>query len=365
MTQYLPPNLLALFAPRDPIPYLPPVDKLPFQKKTTGYTGVAKYVSYFEDPKDTPPPKRIESREEHLERKRREKAEQVIYRLEQRIASWDPQNNATSTTDPYKTLFIARINYDTSESKLRREFEAYGTIKKVIIVHDKISGKHRGYAFIEYEHERDMHAAYKYADGKKIDGRRVLVDVERGRTVKGWLPRKLGGGLGGTRRGGPDQNAKHSGREDNRYDDAEREKFERMNLSRDRERDRGDRGERGERGEREKEVIEIVVIVVNALNVLNELNVVTEEIEIVEEDEVEVEMRSEIESEESEVEVLEIKNEQNVVKESDVELMDQKAPPKSQHSNRSQTPKQRIKMFKLFFTSIFKKISPVKFHPKG
>ncbi|XP_053211635.1 U1 small nuclear ribonucleoprotein 70 kDa-like isoform X2 [Panonychus citri] len=252
MTQYLPPNLLALFAPRDPIPYLPPVDKLPFQKKTTGYTGVAKYVSYFEDPKDTPPPKRIESREEHLERKRREKAEQVIYRLEQRIASWDPQNNATSTTDPYKTLFIARINYDTSESKLRREFEAYGTIKKVIIVHDKISGKHRGYAFIEYEHERDMHAAYKYADGKKIDGRRVLVDVERGRTVKGWLPRKLGGGLGGTRRGGPDQNAKHSGREDNRYDDAEREKFERMNLSRDRERDRGDRGDRdrGDRGER-------------------------------------------------------------------------------------------------------------------
>lgn len=35
-------------------------------------------------------------------------------------------------------------------------------------------------------------AAYKHGDGKKIDGRRVLVDVERGRTVKGWLPRRLG-----------------------------------------------------------------------------------------------------------------------------------------------------------------------------
>jgi len=42
-------------------------------------------------------------------------------------------------------------------------------------------------------------AAYKSADGKKIDGRRVLVDVERGRTVKGWRPRRLGGGLGSTR----------------------------------------------------------------------------------------------------------------------------------------------------------------------
>ena len=38
-------------------------------------------------------------------------------------------------------------------------------------------------------------AAYKHADGKKIDGRRVLVDVERGRTVKGWLPRRLGKNL--------------------------------------------------------------------------------------------------------------------------------------------------------------------------
>merc|ERR1712210_273636 len=48
--------------------------------------------------------------------------------------------------------------------------------------------------------ERDMHSAYKYADGKKIDGKRVLVDVERGRTVKGWRPRRLGGGLGNSRR---------------------------------------------------------------------------------------------------------------------------------------------------------------------
>lgn len=37
-----------------------------------------------------------------------------------------------------------------------------------------------------------MTAAYKHADGKKIDNRRVLVDVERARTVKGWLPRRLG-----------------------------------------------------------------------------------------------------------------------------------------------------------------------------
>ena len=55
MTQFLPPNLLALFAPRDPIPFLPPVDKLPHEKKAThNYSGIAQYVHLFEDPVSTP-----------------------------------------------------------------------------------------------------------------------------------------------------------------------------------------------------------------------------------------------------------------------------------------------------------------------
>merc|ERR1711970_320628 len=112
-------------------------------------------------------------------------------------------------------------------------------------VHNTKNGKPRGYAFIEYEHEKDMHSAYKHADGKKIDGRRVLVDVERGRTVKGWLPRRLGGGLGGTRRGGPDVNTRYSGRDENRRggreDDDRRSSRPRRSRSRDRERRRRSR----------------------------------------------------------------------------------------------------------------------------
>ena len=55
------------------------------------------------------------------------------------------------------------------------------------------------HAFVEFEKSADLTEAYKDADGRKINGRRILVDVERGRTVKGWLPRRLGGGLGSTR----------------------------------------------------------------------------------------------------------------------------------------------------------------------
>lgn len=48
MSQFLPPYLLALFAPRDPPPYLPPVDKLTHEKKRQPYTGLADYLDQFE-----------------------------------------------------------------------------------------------------------------------------------------------------------------------------------------------------------------------------------------------------------------------------------------------------------------------------
>lgn len=259
MTQFLPQNLLALFAPRDPIPYMPPAAKLPHEKpKSHIYTGVGAFLSSFEDPADTPAPTRSETKDERKERKRRERAEQIAYKLEQDLAMWDPASaNPTVSGDPFKTLFVARINYDTSESKLRREFEVYGPVKQITVTCSHDTGKPRGYAFIEYEHERDMHSAYKHADGRKIDGRRVLVDVERGRTVKGWRPRRLGGGLGGTRRGAPDQNSKYSGREErrsrSRSQGRERSRGDSRAPRRRRSRSpRGDRPPREERREREE-----------------------------------------------------------------------------------------------------------------
>jgi U1 small nuclear ribonucleoprotein 70kDa len=146
--------------------------------------------------------------------------------------------------DPYKTLFIARLvcfipsllnsalnciifqPKNATESDLRREFESFGSIERVRIVRDK-NGRSRGYAFIVFERERDMKGkdyihsgrllrphitvvAYKESDRLVIMGKRVLVDVERGRTVRGWKPRRLGGGLGG--RPKPEQPLPISGR---------------------------------------------------------------------------------------------------------------------------------------------------------
>lgn len=100
-------------------------------------------------------------------------------------AAYDPATDPHVEGDAFKTLFVARLSHDTSERTLLKEFEEYGPIKRVRLVTDA-EGKSKGYAFLEFEHRNDMKMAYKMADGRKIDGKRVLVDVERGRTVPDW-----------------------------------------------------------------------------------------------------------------------------------------------------------------------------------
>lgn len=201
MTAFLPPNLLKLFEPRPPLEYVEP----PLHRELPPYTGIAGYVDLFEDPNEAKkdenytPFETVETREQRIDRKKKVKEERAAKLVAKRKETWDPHNETDKhTSNPYKTLFVARMSYETTEDTLRDAYEPYGPIRRVVIVKTP-EGQSRGYGFIEFEHERDMKAAYKQGDAKKIDGKRVLVDVERGRTVENWRPRKLGGGLGGRR----------------------------------------------------------------------------------------------------------------------------------------------------------------------
>lgn len=115
------------------------------------------------------------------------------------MKEWNPFEDEKHTTDPLKTLFVSNLNYDTSEKKIKREFEQFGDLKRVRIIKDR-EGKSRGYCFIEFEHKKDMVQAYKSSDYIKMDGRRLIVDFERGRTMLNFIPRKYGKGIGDTRR---------------------------------------------------------------------------------------------------------------------------------------------------------------------
>ena len=160
------------------------------------------------------PATRADTKEEREAKKLAAREERLVVSMAEDKAAWDPYNDTNASGDAFKTLFVGRLAFDVAESQLRREFEAYGPITHCRIVTDSKSGKSRGYAFIEYEHESDLKDAYKQADGKKVEGKRIVVDVERGRTVKSWLPRKLGGGKGRSRLGPPNVCIKTSGRDE-------------------------------------------------------------------------------------------------------------------------------------------------------
>ncbi|KAK6384628.1 uncharacterized protein PV06_08767 [Exophiala oligosperma] len=203
MTDKLPPNLLALFQPRPPLRYIPPQDTAPEERavKTSQLSGIAAFLPQFQDYKETDEYHPTESWLQQRDRKRLEKQKWLEQMKNENFPDYKPSEDPKIKGDAEKTLFVSRLSYDIKESDLEREFGRFGPIERIRIVKDETNPKpkkpHRGYAFIVYEREKDMRAAYKETDGLRIKDRRVVVDVERGRMVPGWRPRRFGGGLGG------------------------------------------------------------------------------------------------------------------------------------------------------------------------
>lgn len=86
---------------------------------------------------------------------------------------------------------ITNISYNVNEAKLKEHFKVYGPIKSCRNIKN-LNQKHKGYGFIEFERKNDFISAYKNAHEKKIDGRRIGVDIERGRTILSFRPRRFG-----------------------------------------------------------------------------------------------------------------------------------------------------------------------------
>ncbi|XP_041863430.1 U11/U12 small nuclear ribonucleoprotein 35 kDa protein [Melanotaenia boesemani] len=104
--------------------------------------------------------------------------------------------------DPLLTLFVARLNPQTTEDKLHNVFSKYGGIQRLRLVRDVVTGFSKGYAFIEYKEERSVTRARRDANKLVVDQHEVFVDFEQERTLKRWVPRRLGGGLGGKKESG-------------------------------------------------------------------------------------------------------------------------------------------------------------------
>jgi len=208
MANYLPPAIMAFFQPRPKLEYAPPMDKRP----PLPYCGIGHLMHRMKEYAETIPLPVIKPTPAQIKDARKQKLKaKAEQKLQRHKAKWKPKEREGLTSDAFKTLFVARLSYDVSADDLKHEFEFYGPVSKVFLIKDR-KGKSRGYGYVEFQSSKDLKEAYNDADGRKIAGRRIVVDVERGRTVKNWLPRRLGGGLGGTRIGGKDENTRYSGR---------------------------------------------------------------------------------------------------------------------------------------------------------
>ena len=173
----------------------------PKLKRGAGLSGVSSFLHHFE--RTSPPPRTINPtpnsiKDDKIKAKKDDNEAKLAplieaYRKEQK----DCSGEFTNGMNCYNTLFVGRLAYEVTERKLLREMETYGPIKDLKLITNKKTGESRGYAFVEYENEEDMKRAFRGADGMRIEGRPIVVDVERGHTVPNWLPRKFGGGLGG------------------------------------------------------------------------------------------------------------------------------------------------------------------------
>ncbi len=73
------------------------------------------------------------------------------------------------------TIYVGNINYSIGEDEIRKIFEVMGKVESVKIVHDKRSGRSKGYGFVEMPDKKEAMEAIKTLDGKEVAGRNLRV----------------------------------------------------------------------------------------------------------------------------------------------------------------------------------------------
>lgn len=93
-------------------------------------------------------------------------------------------------------LYVGGIPYSTSEDALKEYFSAAGSVVSATIIIDKMSGRSRGFGFVEMSSEEEGQKAIEMFDGKDFEGRKLIVNVARPMEDR---PKRTGGFGGGRR----------------------------------------------------------------------------------------------------------------------------------------------------------------------
>jgi RNA recognition motif-containing protein len=107
-------------------------------------------------------------------------------------------------------LYVGNISYTVTAESLTALFTEAGAVTSARVVTDKMSGKSKGFAFVEMASEADAEAVIAKFDAQEFEGRNLRVmqakeqdpNAPRPARREGGFGGRSGGGFGGNRDGG-------------------------------------------------------------------------------------------------------------------------------------------------------------------
>jgi RNA recognition motif-containing protein len=95
-----------------------------------------------------------------------------------------------------KKLYVGNLSYDVSSSDLESLLSAYGTVLSAEVISDRMTGRSKGFGFVEMDSDGEAQAAIDALNGQSHGGRTLTVNEARPRAPR------TGGGRGGYGGGG-------------------------------------------------------------------------------------------------------------------------------------------------------------------
>ncbi len=96
-----------------------------------------------------------------------------------------------------KKLYVGGLPYSTTDSQLEEVFSQHGAVDSATVVTDRVTGRSRGFGFVEMSTQEEAQAAVDALDQTQLEGRSIKVNAAKPRENRG----SFGGGSSGGGRG--------------------------------------------------------------------------------------------------------------------------------------------------------------------
>ena len=94
-------------------------------------------------------------------------------------------------------IFVGNLPYSITDRELRAEFEAHGVVSSASVILDKMTGKSRGFGFVEMPNREEALNAIQALNDKNYGGRNLRVNEAQPREDRPRRDSRGGGGGGG------------------------------------------------------------------------------------------------------------------------------------------------------------------------